>query len=206
MSNQDLIRYLEESGLLKSSKLKTALQKNPREFFVGEKNLSIAYLDSALSIGFDQTISQPTVVVIMLELLDVHKDQKILEIGYGSGWQTAILSELVGDKGCVYAFEIIHEIANFGEKNLAKLDFNNIKIYHTDYKNKLNQIGKVDRIISGAAFEEIPKDLKQILNIGGRLVVPTHQHDIRLIIRKSTNQYSENIFPGFVFVPITHKR
>ena len=206
MNNQDLIRYLEESDLLKSPKLKIALQKNPRELFVGKKNLSIAYLDSALSIGFNQTISQPTTVVIMLELLDVCKDQKILEIGYGSGWQTAILAELDGDKGCVYAFEIIHEIANFGENNLAKLDFKNIKTYHTDYSDKLNQIGKVDRIISGAAFEKIPKDLKQILNIGGRLVVPTHQHDIRLIIRKSTNQYIENIFPGFVFVPITHKR
>ena len=204
ITQQELIESLEIQGILKNPALKEVMQEIPREAFVRVGDKKWAYLDNALSIGYEQTISQPTTVIFMLELLDIHPGQKILEIGYGSGWQTAMLVKLVGDKGQVYAFEIIPELAEFGKKNLERFGFKNLELYNCDYNKKLKKIEFVDRIISGAAFEEIPENLKAVLRIGGKLVVPTHNHDIRLLIRKNKNNFQEKIFPGFVFVPITH--
>ena len=204
MDNLDLIQHLESSGVLTQSKIKQALLDILREDFVQPEDRKFAYFDNALSIDFGQTISQPTTVVFMLELLAIHSEQKILEIGYGSGWQTAILSKLVGEKGKVYAFEIVQEVAKFGKNNLKKFKIKNLKLYASDYEKKIKTLGEMDRIISGAAFAEIPKNLLEILKIGGKLVAPTHLQDIRLITRKNQHEFIEKIYPGFIFVPITH--
>lgn len=204
VTNQSLIQHLENSGVLVSLNIKKALKEVPRGEFVPEKFKDEAYGDYPLHIGEEQTISQPTTVIFMLELLEVKEGSKILETGAGSGWQTALLAELTGPKGHVYGFEILESVGEFGKRNLEKFDYQNVNYLIEDIEKAWNKFGSFDRIISGAAFESIPENLKQQLKIGGRLVTPTQEHDILLIVRKSESDFEEIIYPGFVFVPVTH--
>ena len=142
----------------------------------------------------------------MIELLEPEEGNKILEIGGGSGWQTAILAEIVGSKGKVFAFEIIKSLADFGKKNLKRFDLENVVFKHKDVSEGYPKEAPYDRIISGAAFEEIPQTLKEQLKVEGNLVAPTQEQDIRKITRKSEEKFEEEIIPGFVFVPVTSNR
>lgn len=204
MTNQQLIHHLQTSGILKSEEIKKALEKVPREEFVPPQLKSAAYDDHPLPIGEGQTISQPTTVVFMLELLEVQNDHQVLEIGAGSGWQTALLAELTGPTGQVSGFEILSGVGKFGQNNLAKFNFPQANYFITDAQKAWEKFGPYDRIISGAAFTTIPKDLKQQLKIGGRLVTPTQENDVRLIRRKDKHNFEETTYPGFIFVPIVH--
>ncbi|MGB9681196.1 MAG: protein-L-isoaspartate O-methyltransferase family protein, partial [Minisyncoccia bacterium] len=122
-SKEELIKELIEEGVLKSPKLIEAFLKIDRKDFVLEDLKEYAYLNQPLSIGFGQTISQPLVVAFMLELLEVQEGEKILDIGSGSGWTTALLSYLTGEKGKVFAIERIPELKEFGEENVKKYNF-----------------------------------------------------------------------------------
>ena len=105
--NERLIEHIRSIGYLKSKKIEDALRSVKRENFVPDAMKYLAYRDTPLYIGSNQTISQPSTVVAMTEALDVKEGQNILEIGTGSGWQSAILGKLVGEKGTVYSIEII---------------------------------------------------------------------------------------------------
>lgn len=203
-SNKELIKHLENSGILKNPKLKKAIEKNPREFFVRAEDKRFAYRDAPLPIGYGQTISQPTTVLFMLELLEMESGQKVLEIGTGSGWQTAIVSLIVGSEGKVFSFEIVNQLSEFAKKNLSNFDYSNTILYTCDFEKKISEIKPFDRVVSGAAFSEIPQTLKTALKIKGKLVAPTQQDDIRVITRTGVNKFKEDIYPGFVFVPVTH--
>ena len=202
--NQEIIDHLEGSGVLRTPRIKKALFENPREFFVRAEDKRFAYEDTPLPIGYSQTISQPTTVVFMLELLALEKGMKVLEIGTGSGWQTAILAFIIGKEGQVFSFEIIKQLSDFALKNLQNYKYSNITLYSYDFEKEIEKIKPFDRIVSGAAFTEIPQSLKSALKIGGKLVAPTGDYDVRVITKIDVNKYKEDIFPGFVFVPITH--
>jgi protein-L-isoaspartate(D-aspartate) O-methyltransferase len=198
-TNKELIQLLKDRGVLKSQRIEEAMRKTPREHFVPKEYLNEAYGNYPLSIGEGQTISQPLTVVFMLEILDVKTGHKVLEIGYGSGWQTAMLSHLVGKTGQVLAFEIKPGVAEFGARNIT--DLQNISLLPESYTPKFTKFAPFDRIISGAAFGKIPQDLKKSLKDGGILVSPTAQNDIR-VIKKCGDSFDESTIPGFVFVPI----
>ena len=221
LTNQQLIASLEDSGVLRSKRIKDALLTFPREKFVPTDLVTHAYEDRPLPIGEAQTISQPFTVVFMLELLDARVGHNVLEIGAGSAWQTAMLSYLVaaphpsplprgeGTMGHVWAYEINEAVGQFGKKNLERAGVEAAKGVHAAYaigdaSKHWQEHAPYDRIIAGAAFIEIPDELRQLLKIGGRLVAPTQEQDVRVIERMSQHKFSERIYPGFVFVPVVH--
>ena len=126
---------------------------------------------------------------------------KILDIGSGSGWQTALLAHLVGKNGKIFSVEIISELFKWGKKNVESLGFKNIKFILGDGLAAAEKYEPFDKIIAGASADDIPKVLRQNLKVGGRLVLPV-KNSIWLLIKKSENKFQEKEFPGFIFVPL----
>lgn len=200
-SLQELINYLRDSRILKSGRIEKVLIMVDRRDFVRPDFLENAYADIALPFADDQTISQPTTVVFMLELLDIKPGQKILDIGAGSGWVTCLLAELVGAKGKIYAYEINKKMGELGLENIKKSDYKNIDYKIADANKEWKKYSLYDRIHCAAAFSQIPKDLLNQLKIGGILVAPTQDGYIKKITRISKTKFHEQSFFGFSFVP-----
>jgi protein-L-isoaspartate(D-aspartate) O-methyltransferase len=164
----------------------------------------MAYDDVPLPIGFGQTISQPYTVVFMLELLDIKRNEKIADIGSGSGWLSAILACLVGENGHVYAFEVIEDLCMFGKKNLERYPNLGKRIsFHCE--NAIKGIENIDdilfdRIIISADIREIPRQWREKLATGG-IVVYSSRGSIFKEVKKSNGVFEKFEFPGFVFVP-----
>ena len=198
----NLIKELIKEGWLKSKKIIQAFENIRREDFVIDK--SLADIDSALPIGYDQTISQPLVVAFMLEKLDPAPGEKILDVGSGSGWTTALLSHIVGQKGRVVGLEIIKELKEFGEKNVSKYNFINkgITEFHlTDGRKGWKEEAPYDKILCSAEAKELPSKLKKQLKVGGRIVIPI-EDSICVFDKISDKEFLKKCYPGFVFVPL----
>lgn len=206
---QELVKLMESDGCLKSGRIKAAFLKIDRKDFVLDEDIGNAYINAPLSIGYGQTISQPITVAFMLELLEPKPRQKILDIGSGSGWQTALLSQIVSEDGKnhdgkVIAIERVRELKIFGEKNADKYGFVKsgvAKFVCGDGTRGLPAEAPFDGIIAAAAASEMPEYWFGQLKIGGRLVAPIKQ-SIWLFIKKSEKNFEKKEFPGFVFVPL----
>ena len=199
----ELIQGLKGKGVLRSKRIEEALRAVPRVLFVPESLQGQAYDDEALPIGQGQTISQPYTVVFMLELLQADTGQIILDIGYGSGWQSALLAYLVGDNGHIYAFEIVPELCKLGADNLARLpslDSRVTKFCQSATPGWPVLQGKIDRIIAAAELNNIPVAWREQLKIGGVLVYPAG-HSIWREKKVASDKFEREEFPGFVFVP-----
>ncbi|MDD4996193.1 MAG: protein-L-isoaspartate O-methyltransferase [Patescibacteria group bacterium] len=205
--NQKLINL----GYLKSPQIIHAFEKIKRRDFVIQELFYQAEENVPLSIGHGQTISQPLTVAFMLELLDPQPGQKILDIGSGSGWTAALLAEIVGEKGKIFAIERIEVLKIFGEKNVDKYGFVKSKrvVFKTGNGIKgLIKESPFDRIHVGAAANKIPEDLLKQLAIGGKMVIPQgiNFQDIVLIEKRGKNQYQQKNYPGFAFVPLIEEK
>ncbi len=203
----DLIELLIKEEYLKTPAIIEAFRKIDRFDFVIDYLKTEAYRNSPLGIGFGQTISQPLTVAVMLELLQPEPGQKILDIGSGSGWSTALLCEIVGGGGKVYGVEIVPELSEFGRKNVSHYNFVRQGIAEfvcADGSKGLPDKAPFDRIISAASSQQVPEAWKKQLKIGGRLVLPMRQ-SLWLIIKKSENDFEEKEYPGFIFVPLIEK-
>lgn len=204
----DLIDNLIQTGWLKTSRIIDAFRKIKRKDFLPEESRDLSELNEALPIGFGQTISQPLVVVFMLEQLQPKQGDKILDIGTGSGWTTALLAEIVGSKGKVIAIEVIPELKEFGEKNVAKYNFLEkglVEFICADGSKGYEKEMPYDKILASAsAQEKIPYAWKQQVKIGGRIVTPVSS-SIWLFIKKSEKEFKEQEYPGFAFVPLIEK-
>ena len=153
---------------IKDEKVISAMLKVRREEYTDTEMKEFAYEDRPLPIGYGQTISQPYIVALMTELLCLKGDEKVLEIGTGSGYQTAVIAEIAAE---VYSVEIIKPL--YGRAKKVLLKYNNIHLKNDDGYNGWLQYGPYDRIIATAAPEEIPGPLVEQLKDGGIMVLPS---------------------------------
>jgi len=205
--NEKLIEGIKCLEYLKSKNIEDALRKFKREFFVPPSMKHLAYRDFPISIGFNQTISQPSTVVAMTEALEVKEGDKVLEIGSGSGWQAAILSHLAGGKGKVYTIEIIEELAEFAKSNLKKLGIKNVEVFEKDGSEGLKEKAPFDRIIVTAACPDIPKPLIEQLKDGGMMVIPVGNLYLQdmFVVKKFKGKIEKKSIGSFMFVPLVGK-
>lgn len=198
-----LIDTMKNTGFLTKNKVESAIRKSPRHNFVPESMKNQAYENRPIPIIEKQTISQPSVVSRMTEWLDLKEGQKVLEIGSGSGWQSAILSNLVGD-GTIFTVERHIKLANLAKKNLEKLEIKNVKIIHGDGNLGLVEESPFDRIIVTAACKKIPEKLLQQLSMDGLLIAPVGEGIQSLVLLRKTPKGIVEIKnqKGYVFVPL----
>ena len=197
-----LIQRLREKGIVNEDVLKV-MGRVPRHLFVDEALASRAYEDTALPIGNGQTISQPYIVARMTEvLLGSGTPQKVLEVGTGCGYQTAVLAQLVPE---VYTVERIAPLLQRARNLLFELRLTNVRFQHSDGSWGWKKHAPYDGIIVTAAPEEVPEELLPQLADGGRLVIPTGGHGqvqrLRLITRQG-DEFSETGLEAVSFVPL----
>jgi len=193
---QIIARGITDKGVIK------AMLKVPRHIFVPEEYRREAYNDYPLPIGYGQTISQPYIVALMTEALQIKKVDKILEIGTGSGYQTAILAEIAKE---VYSIEIIDELAKRAKKTLNMLGYKNIHIKIGDGYNGWPEQAPFDAIIVTCAPRKIPKPLIDQLKNKGRMVIPIgNKYGTQKLIRvkKINGKIYEEILTLVRFVPM----
>jgi len=202
----DLIIYLKNSKFLTDERVESALRNIPRHEFVPESELDYAYNNEPLQIMKNQTISQPGVVTRMTEWLDVKDGQKILEIGTGSGWQSALLSYLIG-KGDVYSVERHPELVKFAQENLEKLNIDNAHVILGDGSLGYSTKSPYDRIIITAACSEIPPPLLDQLKENGLIIAPVGDSSQSLVLLQKTSKGIIEIknHSKYVFVPLHGK-
>jgi protein-L-isoaspartate(D-aspartate) O-methyltransferase len=186
-----MVELLRRRGIRDQRVLK-AMAEIPRHWFVPEAFESQAYGDHALPIGHEQTISQPFMVAQMTELLEVDRDSTVLEIGAGSGYQTAVLSAVAGR---VFALERLSELARTAQANIRRLGCYNATVKWFDGTIGWSEHAPYDGILVAAGGPDIPEPLVQQLAIGGRLVIPigdTEQQTLVRVIRTESGFVREN--------------
>ena len=178
-----------------------AMMKVPREEFVPENLRDQAYQDSALPIGHDQTISQPFIVAFMTEQLRPRPSDRVLEIGTGSGYETAVLAELVKE---VYTIEIVELLAKDASARLARLDYTNAHVKMGDGFQGWPEVAPFDSIIVTCAPDKVPQPLTQQLKDGGRMIVPVGSGlDQQLyLLEKKNGQLAQTAILPVRFVPM----
>ena len=202
LNKEELIEYLEnETMVLRSKELKDAFVAIDRKDFTPIDYMEEAYEDYPLPLqNTGQTISQPTTVAFMLELLNPRKGEKILDIGSGSGWTTALLAHIVGKGGKVIGIERILELVELGQINIEKYDFKNAEIIQTEKEIGLPQEAPFDKILVSASAMDLPKELTKQLKIGGIMVIPINDEVWQ--VRKSKSGEDIRKYKGFTFVPL----
>ncbi|PIU42840.1 MAG: protein-L-isoaspartate O-methyltransferase [Parcubacteria group bacterium CG_4_9_14_0_2_um_filter_35_11] len=199
-----LIDSLILRGYLKTPSVIEAFRKIKRADFLPSHLKSLSDIDEALPIGEGQTISQPAVVAFMIELLEPKKGEKILDVGSGSGWTTALLAQIVGEKGKVFGIELIPSLAEFGKENIKRYNFIEngiVKILCQDGSKGLPEEAPFDKILVSASAEDVSQAFREQLKKGGKLVIPIST-SIWLFKKKEKDVFEEKEYPGFVFVPL----
>lgn len=186
---------------VKDPRVLSAMLKVERHLFVPQEYQSLAYNDQPLPIGEGQTISQPYIVALMTELLELKGEEKVLEVGTGSGYQAAILAELAKE---VYTIEIIETLANSAKKLLTELGYKNIFVKTGDGYLGWPEASPFDAIIVTCAPDHIPRPLLEQLKEGGRLVIPvgTYSQELKKITKHRDQFETKDITP-VIFVPMT---
>jgi protein-L-isoaspartate(D-aspartate) O-methyltransferase len=195
-----LVKLLQEKGIIDKNVL-NAINKIPRHLFLNSSFEDYAYQDKAFPIGAGQTISQPYTVAFQSQLLEIKKDDKILEIGTGSGYQTAVLC-LMGAK--VFSVERQNELFKQTSALLPKLGIRPKHLSFGDGYKGLPNHAPFDSIIVTAGAPTIPKPLMAQLKIGGRLVIPVGDKNqiMTMLIRKNETQFEKHELGDFKFVPL----
>ncbi|MDP3743498.1 MAG: protein-L-isoaspartate(D-aspartate) O-methyltransferase [Methylotenera sp.] len=200
-TRERMLTRLREQGI-KDEVVLSAISAIPRHIFVDEALSIRAYEDVSLPIGFGQTISQPYIVARMSELLRNGQPlQKVLEIGTGCGYQTAVLSKIAKE---IYSVERIRPLVMKARDHLRKLKCINVKLDHADGNMGLPQLAPFDAIMVTAAASHIPQDLLDQLAIGGRLVIPvgTDEQVLYLVEHISQTEYRQTKLEPVKFVPL----
>jgi protein-L-isoaspartate(D-aspartate) O-methyltransferase len=186
---------------IKDERVLAAMAKVPREEFVPADVRPSAYEDGPLPIGYDQTISQPYVVAFMTEQLRPKQSNRVLEIGSGSGYQAAILAELVAE---IYTIEIVEPLAKSAEATLQRLGYSNVHLKVADGYKGWPEEAPFDAIIVTCAPEKVPQPLVDQLKDGGRMVIPVGERFAQqlYLLEKKNGQLKESVTLPVRFVPM----
>ena len=196
-----LIKQLQELGI-RDERVLSAMASVPRNYFVDEAISHQAWDNTALPIGFGQTISQPYIVARMTEQLIESNPQSVLEVGTGSGYQTAVLSQLIPH---VYSVERIKALQYQARRRLQRLDLHNVSMRHGDGWAGWTSKAPFDAIIVTAAAEKVPEALLAQLADGGRMVIPVGEYKQELLlIEKYGNKTRTEVLEAVRFVPLVH--
>ena len=195
-----LVMRLREKGI-RNEKVLDVIGKLPRHLFVDEALASRAYEDTALPIGYNQTISQPYVVAMMTDLVTRSNPHKVLEIGTGSGYQAAVLAPLVEK---VYTVERIAALSELARKRFRDLRIRNVRVKHSDGGMGLPEYGPFDGILVTAAPEGIPRALVAQLRTGGVMILPigTREEQVLVRVTRTEEHYDTEILERVAFVPL----
>ena len=202
---EELVASLQHHRI--SEKVLYSMLKVPRHLFIPAAYISSAYVDTPLNIGYGQTISAPHMVAIMCDLLDLQEGNKVLEVGTGSGYNAAVMSELIGDAGTVYSTERIPELVKSSESNLKAAGYHNVKVFLSDGSIGLPEHAPYDRICVTASAPSIPEPLIQQLKAGGKMVIPVGEvfQSLYIITKKGDGTVVSKEWGGVVFVPLIGK-
>ncbi len=190
---------------IKDERVLAAMAKIPREEFVPADQRADAYQDGPLPIGYDQTISQPYIVAFMTEQLRLKPGDRVLEIGSGSGYQAAILADLVAD---VYTIEIVEALAKTAEATLQRLGYKNVHLKVGDGYKGWPEEAPFDAIIVTCAPDKVPQPLVDQLKDGGRMVIPVGERFAQqlYLLEKQNGQLKESVTLPVRFVPMLRER
>lgn len=183
------------------NRVRHAMQQIDRADFLPFQRRDDAHMDVPIPIGFGQTNSQPSTVYRMLTWLDLKPGMRVLDVGSGSGWSTALLCDIVGKNGFVFAVERISELLTFGSQNCARYHFDNVEFHQAGDILGLPRYAPYDRILVNAAAASLPQPLIDQLAVGGRMVVPVQQ-TIFEIRKTGEDTYDSTEHDGFIFVPL----
>ncbi len=187
-------------------KVLRAMREVPRHLLVPEEVRARAYENVPLPIGYEQTISQPYIVALMTDLLDVEPGHKVLEVGTGSGYQAAVLSKLVGE---VHTIEIVEPLAARAKRQLAELGLSNVTVRSGDGYAGWPERAPFDRIIVTAGADHVPKPLIEQLRPGGRIVIPVGKSwntlDLMVVEKDRRGRLKTRRVLPVAFVPLTRK-
>lgn len=200
---QNMVQRQIKGRGIRDPALLNAMREVPREAFVLEQYRAAAYDDAPLPIPADQTISQPYVVALMIRALDLDPDARVLEVGSGSGYASAILSRMIRE---VHAVERHKELAEYARERLNKLGYDNVHVHHADGSKGWPDAAPYDGILVSASGPRVPPVLEQQLAVGGNLVMPIGrargmQNLVRLT-RVSEDDFREHDMGGVRFVPL----
>ena len=177
------------------------MERVPREVFVPEASRYLAYEDMPLAIGEGQTISQPYIVALMVSALELHPTDKVLEVGTGSGYQAAILAELVSE---VFSVERIKSLADTARRRLDSLGYSNIEICLAEAELGWSKASPYDAIIVAAGAPKLPRKMMNQLAVGGRLVIPVGARETQELtkVRRTADGFSVRTMGSCRFVPL----
>lgn len=178
-----------------------AFEAAPRESFLLDELIADAKADKPLPIGYGQTNSQPSTVRSMLEWLEVKPGNKILDIGSGSGWTTALLAHMAGPEGHVVGVELVEELLRFGRNNCERLGITNVTFHKAGKQLGWPPDAPYDRILVSASASEFPLELSDQLKPGGKMVVPI-VNEIYEITKAGDGELYRTTHTGFIFVPL----
>jgi protein-L-isoaspartate(D-aspartate) O-methyltransferase len=198
----ELVDQLRQTQAIHSPAVEDAMRQVPRHLFVEAKDRAQAYEDHPLPIAGNQTISQPYIVALMTELADLTPNEKVLEIGTGSGYQSAVLSRLAAE---VYSIEIVPELARASDERLRQLGYRNVTVREGDGYRGWAEHAPFDAILVTAAPDRIPQPLLDQLAPGGRMVIPVGSffQELKVLSKDKNGKITEKDILPVRFVPMT---
>ena len=202
-TREEMVKVQIENRGIKNQPTLDAMKKVPRHKFVPSNNIDKAYNDGPLPIGYGQTISQPYIVAYMTAVIDPKPDQKVLEIGTGSGYQAAVLAEIVDS---VFTIEIITELSDSSQKKLKELGYKNVFCKNADGYYGWEKYALFDAIVVTAAAEHIPPPLIKQLKDGGKMIIPVGSpflNQTLILVEKHGEEITTTSLLPVRFVPFT---
>jgi len=204
-ARKEMVAKLVKAGYIKTPRVRNAMETIPRHVFVPDEMQKYAHADTPLEIGEGQTISAPHMVAIMLEILELEKGMKVLEVGCGSGYHASLAAYLVGAEGHVFTIDIIESLTLKAKANIAAVGLHDrIEVIHADGSRGLPEHAPFDRIMAACSAPEVPKPLIDQLGDPGIAVIPVGSGYTQnlAIVRKSRGKVTRTDEGGVAFVPM----